>query len=148
MRRSTLLILAFFGLWVLGVGALSYAAYETVRHSGAIEVRIDDGQQAVHLDLPAVVPGLVIQQALFPKSWRPFHVRHGAEEWGPAVLAAMRELEAYENVPLVEIEDGRERVRIEKRGERVVIEIDSPRESVRVTMPFRMLRNALERYES
>lgn len=148
MRRSTAFILAGLTLWIAGVVAVSWAAFDVMRDAETIQIQVADRFDSVHFAVPALFPSIVLNDILWVKSHRPFGVHHEMEDWGPAVLVAMRELEAYDDVPLLEIRDGRDHVRIEKRGERVVVEVLAPHESVRVSMPLRLLRRTLERYES
>lgn len=66
----------------------------------------------------------------------------------PAVIAAARELENIPDAVLVEVENNREHVKIEKRGSDLVVDVDSDKETVHVSIPLRAVRHTIENLQA
>jgi hypothetical protein len=66
-----------------------------------------------------------------------------ARESLPAILAGARELERLPDFVLVEVESPRERVKVQKRGDYLVIDVDSDDETVHLSVPIRTVHDTL-----
>ena len=60
--------------------------------------------------------------------------------WMPTAQAAIDALAAQPDFTLVQVDDGNDHVTIRKEGRKLVIEIDSPDERVRVSIPLTTVR--------
>ena len=61
----------------------------------------------------------------------------------PALLAASEELQDLPDFVLVEMQNSRERVRIEKRGESVLFDLESEHESIHLSIPVETIHSVL-----
>lgn len=61
---------------------------------------------------------------------------------------AAQELAKCPDTVLVEVKDGREHVRVEKRGGRLLVDVDSPREEVHISLPLRTVVSVIREIES
>lgn len=145
MRRFTILILLFVLVGIAGSVAIAAAVYDRVRALGTIEVAVEDGYHRLRLSLPAVLATAILDGSRLHFDGVNVELRHDLRDWAPAIEAALAGMEGYEDVPLVQIVDGRDRVSIRKRGSKIVIEIDGGSERVRVSVPEESLRKALRR---
>ncbi len=143
MRRSTVLILLFTALWIAGSVWVAARVFDTVEDDGAIQVRVSgpDGRFAVVL--PAFLAVRTLRHARWTCDGNHVLGRNDVAEWAPALRAALTELEAYQDVPLLEIEDEGQLVRMHKHGGRFVLEVLDGRERVKIVMPVRTVRRAL-----
>jgi len=133
---------------VLGTAALA-GAY--VVHEGAVRVAVDEqalnGSRETHMHL--LVPAVLVPVGLecVPDS----KLREAAERvrpWLPAIHAAARELGRLPDAELVEVHDAQEHVRIAKRGALVLLDVESPRETVHISFPVKTLDQVARRLES
>ena len=138
-------MLAKVMLLVLGAAALA-AVY--VINQGAVRVSVDEqkpGGTHLHLLLPAaLVPAgmkLVPNEKLREATVQ-------ARRWLPTIEAASRELAQLPDSDLVEVRDAREHVRIAKRGALLVIDVESPQETVHVSFPLRTAGEVARQLES
>ncbi|MFN2442371.1 MAG: hypothetical protein ABR517_06780 [Thermoanaerobaculia bacterium] len=145
MRRFTILILLFVLVGIAGSVAVAVAVYDRVRALGTIEVAVEDGYHRLRLSLPAVLATGILDGSRLHFDGVNVELRHDLRDWAPAIEAALEGMEGYEDVPLVKIVEGHERITIRKRGSKIVIEIDSGLERVRVSVPEESLRKALRR---
>ena len=120
----------------------------TVAATGVATVRVSEpGPDGVDLwiPVPAVLFDLAIAAA--PQFMPEYELEDARREVGP-YLPMLRELaDAIENLPsatLVEVETGRESVRISKEGRNFEIRVDSDDANVRVTVPARLFGRSLD----
>lgn len=147
MRGITAFVLVFLLVWTAATAWAATQLFSAMRREGAIEVRVsaDDGRFA--FAVPALVAEKVIRHARHATVvCDDGHVwtRHDAEAWVPALRAALAELEAYDEVPLLEVVDGGKTVTMHKHGGRFILEVNDGHDRVRVAMPLRAVRRALE----
>lgn len=142
MRKSTIFILALLLLWTTGAVALSVAVYRAASQRGMFELTVRDHDSRLHVRMPAAIAGW----AMLGLQWEGRHLRFGNDfhDWTPALRAALQDLEQYEHVPLLEVDSGRERVRVEKRGDAILLRIeDGAYEVVSISMPAETLQRVL-----
>lgn len=147
MRGFTAFVLVFLLLWTAATAWAAAELFGAMRRGDAVEVRVSGHEGRVAFALPAFLAEGVIRHASNARiqcgdgvAW----TRHDAEEWAPALRAALAELEAYDDVPLLEVEDHGSIVKMHKHGGRFVLEVEDGGERVKVVMPMRTLRRALE----
>lgn len=143
MKTATkvLLILALAtGILILGSGFLLAAS---VVHTGLVTVKVDEsGPHGTHLYLPVpailVHAGLTVLPALFEEDvWE--EVRTDLGEWGPVAAEVLRAVEDSPDAVLVDIENDRESIRIEKDGRKLEIRVRDGRDSFEVSLPASLL---------
>lgn len=120
---------------------------------GSLQVEIhEEGPDPVSISfqIPAAALGPALDLALS-------HVRGSqfAEEldtealaWLPAASAIVRSLEQAPDGVLVSVEDGTDSVQILLEGGELVVNVQSLREHVRVTVPLRLAARVLQRVEA
>lgn len=115
-------------------------------HEGAVTVNVQekrpDGEHIVVFAPAAIVPWAI---ALAPEEHTNFgHLPPEARQAIPALAAATDKLRDMPDFVMVEVQSPREHVRIEKLGGSLVINVDSEKETVYVSVPLRAARHALE----
>ena len=90
----------------------------------------------IRLYVPAVVVPIAVRLAPKEKLRR---ASRDLQAWLPAIKAASEELRRCPDGPLVEVDSRDEHVRIMKRGDALVIDVDSASETVHVSFPLRAL---------
>jgi hypothetical protein len=143
MRRSTAVIVLFTLAWIAGSIWIGVRLFDAVNGDGSIEVRIRGDGGRIELDVPAFFAVRALRHATWTHDHGRVLGRREFREWAPALRAALTELEGYDDVPLLEIEDGRSLVTMSKRRGRFVLEIEDGRERVRLVMPAAVIRQAL-----
>ncbi len=133
---------------ILGIGASLVLAGAYVYNEGAVRVSVDEqkpGGAHIHLFVPAalVSPGLrlVPEEKLREAALR-------AQPWLPAVRVASAELARLPDCELVEVQDASDHVRIATRSGALVIDVQSSREAVHVSIPLKLARRATDRLEA
>ncbi len=147
MRGITAFVLVFLLLWTAATAWAAAELFGAMRRGDAVEVRVSGTDGRVAFALPAFLAEGIIRHASRARIdcddgivW----TRHDAEAWAPALRATLAELEAYDDVPLLEIVDHGSTVKMHKHGGRFVLEVEDGDERVKVVMPLRTLRRALE----
>lgn len=134
---------------LLGVLAASLVAAGTaVYQYGAVEVYVEEkkpGGDRVRLWVPGVLAPLALTLVPDDELRR---LPPEARRWMPVARAAAEELRRVEDFTLVEVQDGREHVRIEKRGGALVIDVVSDEETVHVSLPLRVVLSVTRELES
>ena len=112
-----------------------------VADAGFIGVRVHekkpDGKN-LRLYVPAIVVPLGVRLAPERELAR---AMSRAKEFLPAMRIAAEELERIPDGVLVEVKSPREHVLIVKSGGSLVVDVDSERETVHVSVPLKMVRN-------
>jgi len=143
-QRGLTTLSALLGL--LGVSLLATGA--VVYQFGAVEVTVEEKTpegDRVRLWVPGVLAPVAMQ--LIPDA-ELRRLPPEARRFLPAVRAAAEELRRVPDFVLVEVEDGNERVRIEKRHGALVIDVVSDEETVHVSVPLRVVTSVARRLES
>ena len=140
MTKVLLVFTAACGLLLMGSGFLLAAS---VVQSGLVTVKVHesgpDGTR-LYLPVPAVLvhAGMSVLPALIEQDvWE--EVRTELGEWGPVAAEALRAVEDAPDAVLVDIENGRESVRIEKDGRTLEIHVRDGRDSFDISLPASLL---------
>lgn len=143
MKTATkvLLVLALAsGILILGSGFLLAASVVT---TGLVTVRVNEsGPDGAHLYIPVpavlVHAGMAVLPALIEDDvWE--DVRTDLGEWAPVAAEALRAVEDAPDAVLVDIENERESVRIEKNGRKLEIRVREGRDSFEISLPASLL---------
>ncbi len=124
-------------LLVLGV-AVGSAAAATYR-AGLVRVYVEEkrpGGENVKIIVPAIL--LTCGLKLVPEQ----QLREGlrdARPWLPLAAAAAKELQNYPDASFIEVSSAQEQVRISTRGGVLVVDVNSPEETVHVSIPLATL---------
>ena len=115
----------------------AYGAYRLFFRDGVVSVQVaEKGRfgERVHVAVPAGIINAVL--AIAPLGCVD-HSVHDEEalEWLPAVQAVVSELENYDDVVLFEAQNEYESVSIVKHDGRLRVMIESPHETVKVSIP-------------
>ncbi len=138
-------MLAKVALGLLATAALA-GAY--VAQEGVVRLSVDEqGEQGTHLRL-------LVPAALVPLGMRCIpeeklrEVAAQARPWLPAVRIASAELARLPDSDLLEVREPERRVNIVKRGNSLVLDVNSPRQSVHISFPLRLADRVANRLES
>ena len=138
--KVMLILVAAFGTLLMGSGFLLAAS---IVQSGLVTVKVHesgpDGTR-LYLPVPAVLvhAGLSVLPALIERDvWE--EVRTDLGEWGPVAAEALRAVEDSPDAVLVEIENDRESVRIEKDGRTLEIRVRDGKDSFEISVPASLL---------
>lgn len=140
MAKVLLVLVAAFGILLMGSGFLLAAS---IVQTGLVTVKVNesgpDGTR-LYLPVPAVLihAGLAVLPALIEEDvWE--EVRADLGEWAPAAAEALRAVEDAPDAVLVDIENERESVRIEKDGRTLEIRVRDGRDSFEISLPASLL---------
>jgi hypothetical protein len=130
--------LGFFGTVALA-GAYTF-------HEGVMRVDEDhyDGRR-VHVWVPAAIVPMAMH--LIPSR----HFDRAAAQagpWLPTLHALTKELKKYPEAELVEVEDGRQHVRIRTHQGKLLIDVTEPGEDVHVACPLAMIQDIASQLEA
>ena len=136
-----MLMLAKIGLGISG--ALAVATGYTF-HEGMVRVSVDehraDGDH-VHLVVPAAL--IPVAMRLAPRHSMKDAVRQ-AGPWLPTVQLLAEELRKFPDAELVEVRDADEHVVIQTQNGRLLVDVESPDETVHVACPLATIEHISE----
>ena len=123
------------------VGAATTLALATVYtfREGIVRVDVDEFEEGgahVHVWAPASVVPLALH---FVPDRKLAKLYDHAGEWAPIAHIAAQEMRRYPNSTFVEVQDGREHVRVGTAGAKVEVEVEGPEENVHVAVPLAMI---------
>lgn len=129
------------------LGTLTLAG-ALVFHQGIVDVKVHQKRPGGD-NVRIMVPGAILSLAVMavPGEVIRRHAAH-ARQALPAARIAAQELEKCPDTVLVEVQERDEHVRIEKRGGDLIVDVNSPRETVHVSIPLRTLRFILREVEA
>ncbi len=128
-------------------GSLALAGAYVV-HEGAIRIRVDE-QDAKGTHVHLLVPAALVPAAMmFVPEATLREAATRARPWLPAVRAATEGLARQPDCDLLEVQSADERVHIAKRGSLLVVDVESLRETVHVSVPLRTITGMAHRLES
>jgi hypothetical protein len=117
----------------------------------ALDVRVEDHLRDAHVRLrvPAAVvaAGVALAPAFDGDPWAKLPGDLEARRWAPAAAELARHLEDAPDATLVEVVQGTERVRVEKRGDALRVLVRSADADVDVTLPAALLRELADALE-
>lgn len=135
------------GKIALGTAGVALVAGMMAFSEGAITVQVNNHRREggnVNLFLPAAVVPAALRMV-------PAHhfgqIPPEARRMLPAVREAMRSAAHLPDFVLVEVDSPRERVRIEKKGSRLLIHVEERDEEVFVAVPLRTIASTLREIE-
>lgn len=139
---------------VVGWAVVLGAAYAWATSSGVATITVHDRSEGLHFTAP--VPMALVDVALSATAMPAVHTAgfghlkvDGVEvdlgELGPMVVDLFEELESVPDATLVEVRDRREHVKITKRGNQLLVEVEEPMTSLRISIPTRALTHIAER---
>jgi hypothetical protein len=139
MGRFTRIVIALSVAALTVFLSVGVALAATVVHSGMVTVQVHEaGPQGTHVFVPvpaaAVDLGLGIASFALPAEERA-RIEEQIAPYRPALAAMVRELERCPDATLVDLQSDRQTVRVVKRGERFVIDVDAPDGQVHVAVP-------------
>jgi hypothetical protein len=140
---AKLLFAAVLTLAVLVVGSGTLLAASVVR-SGMVTVKVHEtgphGEKHLYVPVPAALVNLGLDIMPMLAGEDVFgEIRSDLGDMGPAFAAALTELEDAPDAVLVDIQDGRENVRIVKNGGSLEVLVDSPDGTVEISLPASLL---------
>jgi hypothetical protein len=139
-KKILLILAATTGILLLGSGFLLAASVVT---TGMVTVKVhESGPHGTHLYLPVpailVHAGMTVLPALVQEDvWE--EVRTDLGEWAPVAAEVLRAVEDAPDAVLVDIENEREHVRIEKDGRTLEIRVRDGRDSFEISLPASLL---------
>jgi len=120
----------------LGVGGTIDLAVGYSLHEGVIRVSVDEHRangEHLHLAVPAALVPVAVRLA-------PQHAMEDAARqagpWLPTVRRAAKELRKLPDAELVEVRDADEHVRIRTQDGKLLLDVESPRETVHIACPL------------
>ena len=141
-RAAKILLAAAVAFVVLMIGSGVLLAASVVR-AGTLRVKVHEpGRYGTHIDLQ--VPAALVHLGLNALPWildedLGMEIRTDLGEYGPAVAAALQELEDAPDAVLVDVQDATERVRIVKKGRSLEILVDGADGRFEITLPAHLL---------
>lgn len=155
MSRSGKIFAVVVGsLAVLLLGSGMLVAWTVATH-GIVRIAVDDHQEGVHFAMPLPAALFEAGIGLMPLAARHHHHQHlqglhcrhriDVGEYGPAVAAFVEALADAPDATLVEVEveDGRDHVRIVKQGRDFAIHVQSPDADVDISLPARLVHRTV-----
>ncbi len=141
------LVATIFAGWLLLIGTV-------VAVGGVMTVELVDRSEGFDIFVP--IPMALVDAAVASATTPAIHtagfprmevdgVSVDFGELGPVVLELFEELDDLPDATLVEVVDGRESVRISKRGSKFLVEVEDPSASISVSLPTRGALRVAER---
>ena len=131
---------------VLLTGTLVVAG--AVVDAGLIGVRVHE-KKPDGTNLRLYVPAILVPAAVkLAPAQELDRAMHHAKEFLPALGIAADELQRIPDGPLVEVDSSREHVRIVKSGGSLVIDVDSNRETVHLSVPLKTVSKVARELEA
>src|SRR6266849_1223053 len=130
---------AMLGRLMTGLAGSLALAGAYVVHEGAIRIRVDE-QDAKGTHVHLLVPAALVPAAMmFVPEATLREAATRARPWLPAVQAATEGLAPQPDCDLLEVRSANEHVHVAKRGTLLVVEVESLRETVHVSVPLRTI---------
>ena len=149
-RKVLTYIAAFFGVAILSWVVLIGAVYAW---GGVMTVSVEDRDENFSLYLP--MPVAVVDAAVATTDWvldeeelLQLHADLDLGEWAPMVREMLEVLDDCPDATLVEVEDGDVWVRVRKKRGKLVVEVEEPSTSIKVSVPTRTIRRTVSRLTS
>lgn len=140
IAKVLLILTAAAGVLLMGSGFLLAAS---IVQTGLVTVKVhESGPDGTNLFVPVpavlVHAGMAVLPALIEEDvWE--EVRTDLGEWAPVAAEALRAVEDAPDGVLVEIENDREHVRIEKDGRSLEVRVRDGKDSFEISLPASLL---------
>lgn len=140
LKKALLILVLVTGILLMGSGFLLAASVVT---TGVVTVKVhESGPDGTHLYIPVpavlVHAGMSVLPALVEEDvWE--EARTNLGEWAPVAAEALRAVEDAPDGVLVEIENDREHVRIEKDGRSLEVRVRDGKDSFEISLPASLL---------
>ena len=140
LAKVLLILTAAAGILLMGSGFLLAAS---IVQTGLVTVKVhESGPDGTNLYLPVpavlVHAGMTVLPALVEEDvWE--DIRSDLGEWAPVAAEALRAVEDAPDGVLVEIENDREHVRIEKDGRSLEVRVRDGKDSFEISLPASLL---------
>lgn len=156
--KASHIVIVLLTIWFLFVGAAAWAAYVVFVRPGMIEVAVSERDWDVKRSMKIYVPaglanGAIRMTGLLDDAWRikvfvddePFDIEwRGDRDLAQLFAILAEELESEDDLRILDVRDGDERVTIDVHRGSLEIEAESWHESVSITIPPSTLRAALD----
>jgi hypothetical protein len=103
----------------------------------------------------AILSWVVLIGAVYATDWvldeeelLELHAEMDLGEWAPMIHGLLEELDDCPDVTLVEVEDDEVWVRVRKKRGKLVVEVEEPSTSVKVSIPTRSIHRTVSRLTS
>jgi hypothetical protein len=140
IMKVLLVLVAAFGVLLMGSGFLLAAS---IVQTGVVTVEVHESGPSgppLYVPVPAALvnAGLTVLPALIEKDvWE--EIRTDLGEWGPVAAEALRAVADAADDVLVDLENDRESVRIEKDGRMLEIQVRDGKDSFEISVPASLL---------
>lgn len=146
MSSGARLTIAVLLVAVTSVGIVAAAAAAFVHYTGTVDIEVHerDGN-----DISLTIPASIAQAAIACLPGEAM-VLDGAEaaRWFPLVETVVRRVDRMPDAVLVEVDDGDENVRVEKRNGRLTVHVRSGGDDVRIGVPMQLVRQVAAKLRS
>jgi hypothetical protein len=137
--------LTVFASASLALGLLLAIAAITVYQYGILRIQVRSGGDNIHV----ICPGFIVPAAMRFVPDRAFsRVSKELDRMPPEIRSCLRELEKAPDCVLVEVKSARENVKIAKRRHMLVIDVNSPDETVHLSLPLKALDSVIGRVQT
>lgn len=152
--RASHVVIILLTLWLVFTSAAAWAVYTVLVRPGMIEVAVEengwDERHRMRLMVPAgIANGVVRTAGLLDDVYRVSVVLgegpdgvdwHRHREVADLIAFAMEEIEAEEDLRILEVRDGHDHVTVDLRGGAVHVNVESWDDRVSVTVPRSTVR--------
>lgn len=129
------------GFLVLGLSLIG-ATGVAIQQSGILLVYVEDKSEGFKIRLP--VPVVLIRAAVaFVPQEELREARQELERVRPVLDEMLKSLQEIPDARLVEVEGRRESVLVSKQGRDLIVDVDTPSESIYVRIPLRGARSVV-----
>jgi len=125
----------------LGLASAAVAGAGLLCSEGFVSVKVDKRGPDPHR-VRIIAPALLVPAAAYIAS-RQIHMDRDIKELLPVAQTAAAALADTDDVTLAQIDDRNEHVRIEKRFDNIVIDVDAPDATVHISLPLRAVNSTL-----
>jgi hypothetical protein len=141
-RDKTVLWIAVVLVAAISIGGAAIAT--TLTGAGSIDIDIDDDGSRIKMSLPASVVFVALQ--LMPDSALE-EIPEEAVKYAGLARAVSKELRDLPDFTLVEVEGRHEHVIVQKRGDRLVVDVEDRESVVHVSFPIQIVDKVAKKIE-
>jgi hypothetical protein len=149
MSRAQKIVLGVAGGTLVLLAGLTVAAGAAVYEAGSVAVRVQEkhgDRNTVRFQIPAVLlhAGLMVVPEV---KWRQARLESGPElrQWWPVIESTLGGLARCPDGLLILVDSADENVRIAKEGRTLVVDVETPDESVHVSIPLGVVTSVVRR---